>query len=76
MKIPIVEETHDHDHFHGTLDPALLTSEKGIWAVKWSMVGLLLTALLADTIHNAGGAATALRMDCAFDGPEKTEQAI
>ena len=54
------------------------------------MVGLLLTvllqravvavtssiALLSDTIHNAGGAATALRMDCAFDGPKETEQAI
>jgi hypothetical protein len=90
MNVPTVDETHGHDHFHGTLDPALLTSEKGIWAVKWSMVGLLLTALLQgavvavtssialllDTIHNAGGAATALRMDCAFDGPEETEQAI
>lgn len=80
MKIPIVEETHDHDHFHGTLDPALLTSEKGIWAVKWSMVGLLLTALLqaavvavtssvallADTIHNVGDAATAIPLWIAF----------
>lgn len=65
MNVPIVDETHDHDHFHGTLDPAILTTEKIIWAVKWSMVGLLLTALLqaavvavtssvallADTIH-------------------------
>ena len=74
MNVPIVDEIHDHDHFHGTLDPALLTSEKGIWAVKWSMVKLLLTALmqaavvavtssvalLADTIHNFGDAATAI----------------
>jgi cation diffusion facilitator family transporter len=80
MNVPIVDEAHDHDHFHGTLDPALLTSEKGIWAVKWSMVGLLLTALLqaavaavtssvallADTIHNFGDAATAIPLWIAF----------
>jgi hypothetical protein len=34
MNVPTVDETHGHDHFHGTLDPALLTSEKGIWAVN------------------------------------------
>ena len=77
---PIVDDTHDHDHIHGALDPTLLTSEKGIWAVKWSMVGLLLTALLqaavaaftssvallADTIHNFGDAATAIPLWIAF----------
>ena len=91
MNVPIVDETHGHDHFHGTLDPALLTSEKGIWAVKWSMVGLLLTALLqaavaavtssiallADTIQNFGDAATAAPpVDCILDGPEEAEQEI
>jgi Co/Zn/Cd efflux system component len=59
-------DIHNHDHVHGAVDPTLLTTERGIWAVKWSMVGLLLTAflqaavvtftssvaLLADTIHN------------------------
>lgn len=30
MDVPAVDETHGHDHFHGTLDPALPTSEKGI----------------------------------------------
>jgi len=71
---------YDHDHTHGALDPALLTTEKGIWAVKWSMLGLLLTAglqsaivaftssaaLLADTIHNFGDAATAIPLWIAF----------
>jgi cation diffusion facilitator family transporter len=90
MRIPILRQDHhhsqndtdtyDHDHTHGTLDPALLTTEKGIWAVKWSMVGLLLTALLqaavvvftssvallADTIHNFGDAATAVPLWIAF----------
>ena len=71
---------YDHDHTHGALDPALLTTEKGIWAVKWSLLGLLLTAvlqsaivaftssvaLLADTIHNFGDAATAIPLWIAF----------
>ncbi len=71
---------YDHDHTHGSLDPTLLTTEKGIWAVKWSLLGLLLTAvlqsaivaftssvaLLADTIHNFGDAATAIPLWIAF----------
>ena len=70
----------DHDHFHGTIDPALLTTEKGIQAIKWSMAVLLLTALLqvaavtlsssvallADTIHNFGDAATGILLWIAF----------
>jgi cation diffusion facilitator family transporter len=72
--------SHGHDHTHGALDPALLTTDKGIWAVKWSMIGLLLTALvqavvvmltssvalLADTIHNFADAATAVPLWIAF----------
>lgn len=70
----------DHDQSHGTIDPALLTTEKGIQAIKWSMVVLLLTALLqvavftlsssvallADTIHNFGDAATGSLLWIAF----------
>jgi cation diffusion facilitator family transporter len=72
--------SHDHDHTHGAINPTLLTTEKGIWVVKWSMVGLLVTALLqaaivlltssvalfADTIHNFGDAATAIPLWIAF----------
>jgi cation diffusion facilitator family transporter len=73
-------EHASHDHTHGALDPVLLTTEKGMWAVKWSLVGLLVTAclqavvvaftssvaLLADTIHNFGDAATAIPLWVAF----------
>jgi cation diffusion facilitator family transporter len=69
-----------HDHTHGTTDPRLLTIQRGIWAVKWSLVGLAVTAvfqivvvlfsnsvaLLADTIHNFGDAATAIPLWIAF----------
>lgn len=72
---------HDtHNHAHGTIDPALLTTQRGIWAVKWSLIGLAATAvfqvvivffsgsvaLLADTIHNFGDATTALPLWLAF----------
>ncbi|MBI4507146.1 MAG: cation transporter [Chloroflexi bacterium] len=70
---------HDH-HVHGGVEPALLASERGKWAVKWSLAVLLLTALLqsvvvaftgsvallADTIHNFADAATALPLWIAF----------
>jgi cation diffusion facilitator family transporter len=69
-----------HPHKHGGIDPSLLATERGIWAVKWSLVGLAATAifqvvvvlfsgsaaLLADTIHNLGDAATAIPLWIAF----------
>ena len=81
------EVAHDHDHHHGThghthgaVDPSILSTERGIWAVKWSLVGLMVTALfqvaivalsgsvalLADTIHNFGDASTAIPLWIAF----------
>jgi cation diffusion facilitator family transporter len=62
------------------MDASLLSSRRGIWAIKWSVVGLGATALaqavvvaitgsaalLADTIHNIGDAATALPLWAAF----------
>lgn len=71
---------HRRDHSHGTLDPAFLTTEQGIRAIKWSLAALILTAslqavvvnftssvaLLADTIHNFGDAATGVPLWIAF----------
>jgi cation diffusion facilitator family transporter len=79
-------EEHNHDHHeghghtHGAVDPSISTSERGIWAVKWSFVALFVTALLqlgvvllsgsvallSDTIHNFGDAATAVPLWIAF----------
>lgn len=69
-----------HGHTHGLIDPSLTTSERGIWAIKWSFVILAITAglqlavvaisgsvaLLADTIHNFGDATTAIPLWVAF----------
>ncbi len=69
-----------HAHTHGVVDPTITTSERGIWAIKWSFVVLAITAtaqlavvwysnsvgLLADTIHNFGDAATAVPLWAAF----------
>lgn len=71
---------HGHAHAHGVVDPVLATTERGIWAIKWSFVILGATAalqlgivmlsgsvaLLADTIHNVGDAATAVPLWIAF----------
>ncbi|MBI2678561.1 MAG: cation transporter [Candidatus Koribacter versatilis] len=71
---------HDHGHDHGRIDPSIATSDRGLWAVKWSFVGLFVTAciqlaivllsnsisLLADTIHNFADAATAIPLGIAF----------
>lgn len=72
---------HEHEsHTHGVVNPSVATSARGIWAIKWSFVGLMATALvqvvvvwfsgsvalLADTIHNFGDAATAIPLGVAF----------
>lgn len=69
-----------HGHTHGAVDPSIITTERGIRAIKWSFVGLFATAvfqiiivffsgsvaLLADMIHNVGDAATAIPLWIAF----------
>src|SRR5215204_3062430 len=69
-----------HGHTHGVVDPTIITTARGIWAIKISLVVLGLTALfqvvivwisgstalLADTIHNVGDAATAIPLWIAF----------
>src|SRR3990172_7137975 len=36
---------HGHSHTHGMIDPTILSTQRGIWAIKWSFVGLLATAM-------------------------------
>ncbi|MDP6777061.1 MAG: cation diffusion facilitator family transporter [Candidatus Latescibacteria bacterium] len=69
-----------HGHTHGVIDPTIASTERGIWAIKWSFIGLMATALfqvvivvlsgsvalLADTIHNFGDASTAIPLWIAF----------
>lgn len=71
---------HTHDVSQLVIDPVLLTTRRGMWAIRWSFFGLLATALLqlavvfrsgsvallADTIHNFGDAATAFPLWIAF----------
>lgn len=69
-----------HGHTHGVIDPSLTSSERGIWAIKWSFLILAITAgfqlvivllsgsvaLLADMIHNVADATTAIPLWIAF----------
>src|SRR5215211_7759192 len=70
---------HSHGHQQAALDPNLAT-DRGMWAIKISLVALLITAifqvaivaisgsvaLLADTIHNFSDALTAIPLGLAF----------
>lgn len=70
----------EHPHLHGVVNPEIAASNRGLWAIKWSFVGLFITAvlqifvvylsnsigLLADTIHNFADAATAVPLGIAF----------
>ena len=69
-----------HGHTHGVIDASLTTTDRGIWAIKWSFIILAVTAalqlivvivsnsvaLLADTIHNIADATTAIPLWVAF----------
>jgi cation diffusion facilitator family transporter len=71
----------DHGHSHGLVDPSILRSRAGVRAVSASLVVLGVAAgaqvaifalsshsvsLLADLIHNAGDALTAVPLGIAF----------
>lgn len=70
---------HSHGHQEAALDAALAT-DRGMWALKISFAGLMVTAifqivvvaisgsvaLLADTIHNFSDALTAIPLGLAF----------
>ena len=72
--------SHGHGHSHGVVDRSIARSRAGVRAVSWSLVVLALTAaaqavvfvvtdsvaLLADLVHNAGDALTALPLGLAF----------
>ena len=74
------EHHHSHGHTHGVVDPSIASTTRGLWALKWSFIGLMITALLqvvvvvlshsvallADTIHNFADAATAIPLGIAF----------
>ena len=69
-----------HGHTHGLVDPSIVRSKAGVRAVGLSLAVLLVTslvqlllsgashsvALLADIIHNAGDAMTAIPLSIAF----------
>jgi len=35
---------HGHGHSHGTVDATIFTSERGLWATRWSFIALFVTA--------------------------------
>ena len=76
----LVGHEHEHAHSHGLVDPSIIRSRAGVNAVLLSLAVLGATAavqavvfvlsgsvaLLADLIHNAGDALTAIPVGAAF----------
>jgi cation diffusion facilitator family transporter len=74
------DHAHGHGHSHGLVDRSILRSRVGVKAVALALLVLTLTAgaqvaifalsgsvaLLADVIHNAGDALTAIPLGIAF----------
>ena len=74
------DDGEGHGHTHGVIDASIATTDRGIWAIKWSFILLAVTAafqivvvlisgsvaLLADTIHNVADATTAIPLWIAF----------
>lgn len=74
------DHDHAHGHTHGVVDPTIATTNRGIWAIKWSFWILAATAalqvvvvyvsnsvaLLAGTIHDIADAGTAIPLWVAF----------
>ena len=75
-----MSHAHSHSHSHGLIDDSIKRSREGVRAVSLALLVLALTAgaqvivyvasgsvaLLADLIHNAGDAATAIPLGIAF----------
>jgi cation diffusion facilitator family transporter len=71
---------HEQEHSHGLVDPSIIRSRDGVRTVSISLAILTVTAivqgaiyvatgsiaLLADLVHNAGDALTALPLGAAF----------
>jgi cation diffusion facilitator family transporter len=82
LRYPVrsTEESHEHTHTHGRVDPSIVRSRAGVRAVSASLAILAATAalqavvflasgsvaLLADLIHNGGDALTAIPLGIAF----------
>ena len=56
----------DHGNGHGTVPPSILTSQRGIRALKWSLVGLFITAALQAVVVWYSGSIAACGYDPQF----------
>lgn len=57
--MPKRESPHHHaderPHLHGAVDPSVVATSRGIWAVKCSLAIMLLTGLLQLTVVSISG---------------------
>ncbi|TIL83825.1 MAG: cation transporter, partial [Mesorhizobium sp.] len=54
---------HDHvsgSHSHGVIDATIATTDRGIWAIKWSFVILAITAAMQMVVVALSGSVALL----------------
>ena len=56
---PHVDED-GHGHTHGVIDPTIASTERGIWAIKWSFVLLVITAVFQIVVVAISGSVALL----------------
>src|SRR5689334_6422281 len=49
-----------HGHSHGAIDPSITTTDRGIWAIKWSFVILAITAAVQIVVVFTSGSVALL----------------
>ena len=43
-----------HPHTHGSIDVDIATSERGLWAMKVPLIGLIITTIASQQSHSSG----------------------
>ena len=46
---------HVHGHSHGVVDPSIAATDRGLWALRWSFVGLMVTAVIQVVVVMISG---------------------
>ncbi len=59
---------HRHAHSHGIVDPSISSTDRGLWALKWSFVALMVTAAIQTgvVVLSASVALRNWRFPCDF----------
>jgi tetratricopeptide (TPR) repeat protein len=61
----------EHGHTHGVIDPTIATTQRGIWAIKWSFIIMAITAAIQVAVRTTAGAIALSNLEAEIDGLER-----